>query len=128
MAKITGIGGVFFRTKSDSTIAGEFYTEKLGIEMEWPVGTTFATPEGKEKHEHGPVHWSIFAQDTKYFGDSDQQFMINYKVDNLDEYLLELSAKGVTIMPDRMNEEYGKFAWILDGDGYRIELWEPIEV
>jgi predicted enzyme related to lactoylglutathione lyase len=126
MAKITGVGGVFFRTKNEDVNAtSAFYQDQLGIAMEWPLGSTFATEEQRAAEQHGPVNWSIFAKDADYFGNLDQQFMINYKVDNLEEYLEELKAKGVTILPDRMDEVYGKFAWILDADGYRIELWEP---
>lgn len=128
MAKIIGIGGVFFRSKNANLEeASAFYQEKLGIVMEWPNGTTFATDEQKGAEQHGGVHWSIFANDSKYFGEEHQQFMINYKVDDLDAYLLELEAKGVTVLPERMEESYGKFAWILDSDGYRIELWQPAE-
>jgi predicted enzyme related to lactoylglutathione lyase len=69
--------------------------------------------------------WAIFPRDTRYFGTGNAGFMINYRVDNLDEMLEELTQAGVTIDPHREDYDYGRFAWIVDPDGNRIELWEP---
>ena len=69
--------------------------------------------------------WSPFPVDTRYFDPSNQDFMINYRVDDLDELLKELKKEGVEIVGDPESTDYGKFAWIIDPDGYKIELWEP---
>jgi predicted enzyme related to lactoylglutathione lyase len=74
----------------------------------------------------GATAWSTFADDTKYFGDDPRQAMINYRVDDLDGLLTQLAAAGVWIDPTRQDEGYGKFAWIKDCDGNRVELWQPL--
>ena len=125
MAKITGIGGIFFRAKTDDKALRAWYTEKLGIAEQWEGGTTFPWLEKEEPHAEGCTVWSVFKPEGTYFGDSGQSFMINYRVDNLDEYLQELESKGVEIIDRKDQDEYGKFAWIHDADGNRIELWQP---
>jgi predicted enzyme related to lactoylglutathione lyase len=77
-------------------------------------------PEG-----HGATVWSLFPSDTKYFGEDNQPVMLNFRVDDLDALLTELAAKGVWVDPKRQDEANGRFAWIRDGEGNRVELWEP---
>ncbi len=125
MARVTGVGGVFLRTK-DPKATAKWYAEYLGITLADFNGTAFMwsdeVPAGS-----GMTAWSAFPQDTEYFGDSGQPFMIDYRVDDLDALLTDLAAKGVWVDPKRQEEVYGKFAWIKDCDGNRVELWQPLE-
>ena len=124
MARVTGVGGVFLRSKDPGAMA-KWYAEHLGIKLHDFNGTAFQwsdeVPAGS-----GMTAWSAFPQDTSYFGDSGQAAMIDYRVDDLDALLAELAAKGVWIDPKRQDEVYGKFAWIKDCDGNRVELWQPL--
>jgi len=123
MARVTGVGGVFLRTK-DPKATAKWYAENLGITLADFNGTAFQwsdeVPAGT-----GMTAWSDFPENTEYFGDSGQPFMIDYRVDDLDALLTELAAKGVWVDPKRQDEVYGKFAWIKDCDGNRVELWQP---
>jgi len=124
MARVTGIGGVFIRSR-DHKALGAWYAEHLGIVLESYGGATLMwkdeVPAGT-----GMTTWSTFPKDTKYFGEGEQAVMINYRVDDLDALLAKLTAAGVWVDPKRMNESYGKFAWIKDLDGNRLELWQPL--
>ncbi len=124
MARVTGIGGVFLRSKDPKALA-KWYSENLGITLSDFNGTGFQwsdeVPAGT-----GMTAWSAFPQDTSYFGDGSQQSMINYRVDDLDALLATLSASGAWIDPKREDYAYGKFAWIKDCDGNRLELWQPL--
>jgi predicted enzyme related to lactoylglutathione lyase len=121
MAKVTGVGGVFLRS-ADPKALGAWYAKHLGIEV-GEYGATFSwddAPKGT-----GMTAWNPFPMDTTYFGEGKQAVMINYRVDDLDALLADLAAAGVWIDPKRMNESYGRFAWIKDCDGNRVELWQP---
>ncbi len=124
MARVTGVGGVFLRSKDPGAFT-KWYAEHLGIKLSDFNGAAFSwsdeVPAGS-----GMTAWSAFPLDTKYFGEGEQQAMVNYRVDDLDALLTELESKGVWIDPKRQNEVYGKFAWIKDCDGNRLELWEPV--
>lgn len=124
MARVTGVGGVFLRSKDPGALA-KWYAEHLGITLSDFNGTAFAwtdeVPAGS-----GMTAWSAFPHNTTYFGEGQQQVMVNYRVDDLDALLAELAAKGVWIDPKRQDEVYGKFAWIKDCDGNRLELWQPL--
>jgi predicted enzyme related to lactoylglutathione lyase len=124
MKRATGIGGVFFRSK-DPTATNAWYKEHLGV----PVGddgqTSFWWRDDEQPQRRGMTVWAPFEADTDYFGKPSQQWMINYRVENLDALLEELQREGVEIVPERAEYEFGKFAWIVDPDGNRIELWEP---
>jgi len=124
--RVLGVGGVFFRSPDPGRLAA-WYRDTLGFETEnWGAthGTSFA-PESM------PVNaftvWSIFASDTKYFGDPGQSFMFNLVVDDLDAALSRVSAAGGAVIPDREEHDFGRFGWIVDPDGNRVELWEPPE-
>lgn len=124
MKRVTGLGGIFFRARStESSMA--WYEKHLGIKPEWPGGHAFRWREAGEPEKPGTTVWSLFAPDTGYFGEQTQQYMVNYRVDNLDALLDALKAEGVWVDPKREDSEYGRFAWIRDCDGNRIELWEP---
>ncbi len=123
MARVTGIGGVFFRARDPKALTA-WYAKHLGVPVgEW--GTTFLWTD-EIPATTGSTAWSLFPQDTKYFGPGQQACMINYRVDDLDALLAQLTAAGVTIDPKRESAEYGHFAWIVDPEGNRIELWQPL--
>ena len=113
---VSGIGGVFFRSKDNKALAS-WYEKNFGIN-EVSTNTMWL-------QEEGPTVFSPFKEDTNYFGNKTQQFMINFRVRNLDKFLDVLSSNGVKIDENRMNESYGKFAWVYDPEGNKIELWEP---
>lgn len=121
--RILGIGGVFFKSASREQMR-QWYSKHLGlvdqgkgVMLPW---REFADP----KKEHSTV-WNVFPSTTKYFDPSPAPFMINYIVDDLEALLARLKQEGVKIDDKRMNESYGRFAWIYDFDGNKIELWEP---
>ena len=142
MARVTGIGGVFLRSHDPKRLTG-WYAEHLGVKLE-PYGVTFSWNDEVPKGT-GMTAWSVFPEDTKYFSPSStapsappgsehvspvasavpQQVMINYRVDDLPTLLAALRKSGVWIDPKQQDEGYGRFAWIQDCDGNRVELWEP---
>ncbi|HKD48040.1 MAG TPA: VOC family protein [Rhizomicrobium sp.] len=121
MARITGLGGVFFYS-ADPKALGAWYRDKLGLNIEdW--GGAVIRAEGA-----GPPHgvWAPFEKDTGYFSPSSREFMVNFAVDDLDGFLAALEAKGVEVK-GRQADRVGKFAWILDPDGTKIEFWQPAQ-
>ena len=124
MARVTGIGGVFFKS-SDPKALTAWYAENLGIQMSDYGGASFLWSD-EVPATTGQTAWSIFPETTKHFGGGSQTSMINYRVDDLDALLEKLAGAGVTIDPKREDASYGKFAWITDPDGNRVELWEPL--
>ena len=123
MKKVTGIGGIFFKSKDPEKMI-EWYRKHLGIESD-QYGATFEWGHAGSSASSGYTAWSVMPEDTKYFDPSLSPFMINYRVDDLHALLKELRKAGVKV-DDRVEEyEYGKFGWIMDPEGHRIELWEP---
>lgn len=125
MKRVTSIGGVFFRCK-DPEAQKQWYTRHLGLVMD-KYGTSFEWRHADDKERKGYTAWSPFSNDTDYFGEASQQYMINYRVENLEALVEQLKAEGVTIADAIEIYEYGKFVHILDGEGNRVELWEPID-
>lgn len=123
MKRVTGIGGLFFKTKDPEKMR-DWYSTHLGIKTD-QYGATFDWR--KENGEKGFTVWSTFKEDTKYFEPSEKQFMFNYRVENLEELLNVLKEEGVKIVGDIEVYDYGKFGWILDPEGNKIELWESID-
>ncbi|MFD0964371.1 VOC family protein [Pseudofulvibacter geojedonensis] len=121
--RVTGIGGIFFKSE-DPTAAKNWYKNHLGLNTD-DYGCTFwwKDKEGKD----ASTQWSPFKKDTKYFEPSKKEFMMNFRVHNLVELLEALKEEGVTIVGEIEEYDYGKFGWILDPDGNKIELWEPID-
>jgi predicted enzyme related to lactoylglutathione lyase len=120
MARITGFGGVFFRSADPQTLTA-WYRDVLGLSVEdW--GGAIIRAEGA-----GPGYgvWTPFKKDTDHFAPSTREFMINFAVDDLDAFLAGIEAKGVAVNGRQQLDGMGKFAWILDPDGTKIELWEP---
>ncbi len=124
MARVTGIGGIFFRGRDPKALAA-WYAQHLGIQVtEWG-GAQFLWSD-EIPPTTGSTAWNIFPADTKYFGATPQPYMVNYRVDDLDALLTQLAAAGVSIDPKREDASYGRFAWITDPEGNRIELWQPL--
>jgi predicted enzyme related to lactoylglutathione lyase len=120
MAKATGVGGVFLKAKDPKLLAG-WYAQHLGIAQSDDGSLVFDGPESG-----GTTVFAHFPAATQYFGDGPQQSMVNFRVDDLDALIGQLSAAGVRIDPKRENYSYGRFAWIWDPEGNRVELWQPL--
>ena len=121
--RIIGIGGVFFKTANRDQMR-EWYSKHLGL-TDKGSGATLPWREHDDAQKEHVTVFSIFPSTTKYLDPSPAPFMINYIVDDLDALLDRLEREGVKIDPKRMNESYGRFAWIYDADGNKIELWQP---
>jgi catechol 2,3-dioxygenase-like lactoylglutathione lyase family enzyme len=122
--RILGIGGVFFKSANrDQT--REWYAKHLGL-ADKGEGVMLPWRERDDPQKEHATVWSIFPSTTKYFDPSPAPFMINYIVDDMDALLDRLKQEGVKIDPKRMDESYGRFAWIYDSDGNKIELWQPV--
>jgi predicted enzyme related to lactoylglutathione lyase len=127
MKRVTGLGGVFFKT-TDPKKTKEWYGKHLGLPLdEYGVSFKWIDPNNKDAKEPAVTAWSPFAADTKYFQPSEKPFMFNYRVENLVELLKILKEEGVQIVGEVEEYPYGKFGWIMDPDGNKIELWEPKE-
>jgi predicted enzyme related to lactoylglutathione lyase len=125
MKKVTGIGGIFFKCKDPDKVK-DWYKTHLGFNTD-QYGTNFEWREGADPAKYGFTQWSPFSDATKYFEPSDKDFMINYRVENLELLVSELKKGGVTIVDSIESYDYGKFIHILDPEGNKIELWEPID-
>ena len=120
MARITAIGGVFFRSPDPKALIA-WYRDTLGLRVEdW--GGAMITADG-----NGPPHgvWAPVKNDTHYFTPSTREFMINFAVDDLDAFLAGLEERGIEVQGRQQMDGRGKFAWILDPDGTKVEFWEP---
>ena len=121
MKRVTGLGGIFFRAKDPKALY-EWYRTHLGIESVPGAGAMWGNSDAE-----GDVLnvFAIFPHDTKYFKSDERQFMINFRVDDLDELLKALREEGVSVDEKAEAYDYGKFGWITDPEGNRVELWEP---
>lgn len=120
MARITGIGGIFFKCADPKALAN-WYRDMLGFAIEdWGGALLKSGPKGPPQ-----AVWAPFDNDTKYFAPSGREFMINFAVDDLGEVVAMLEGKGVNILGREDNDPSGKFAWLLDPAGTKVELWEP---
>ncbi len=124
--KVTGIGGVFFKCKDPKKVR-EWYSSNLGLNTN-QYGSVFEWRQGDDTTKKGFTQWSPFGEKTKYFEPSTKDFMINYRVENLEALVEQLIKNGVTITDKIESVEYGKFVHILDIEGNKIELWEPNDV
>jgi predicted enzyme related to lactoylglutathione lyase len=121
--KVTGIGGVFFKSKNPAK-SKEWYEINLGIKSD-KYGHSFKWRDQEYQSTECITQWSPMAEDTDYYHPSKSEFMINYRVDNLEALLLELKRNKVKIIGEMQEFDYGKFAWVIDPDGRKVELWEP---
>ena len=125
MKKVTGIGGIFFKC-DDPQKMKDWYSQNLGLPVE-SYGTMFKWRDIDNPDKEGATIWSPFKKDTKHFEPSKKDFMINYRVENIEELVEQLKKDGVTIIDEIVTyDEYGKFVHILDPEGNSIELWEDV--
>ena len=125
MARITGIGGVFFKSSGDPKALAKWYEDTLGLALE-PFGAAVLKWPDDKAEDGGLTVWHVAESSTEWFAPSGSSFMINYRVDDLTEMLTQLEAAGVEVLQGPESHENGKFAWIMDPDGNKVELWEPL--
>ena len=121
--RVTGIGGIFFKCKDPKQMR-EWYKTHLGLNTN-AYGTVFEWRQGADSTKKGFTQWSPFSEKTKYFQPSEKDFMINYRVENLEALVAELKKEGVTVTDSIETVDYGKFVHIMDIEGNKLELWEP---
>ena len=124
--KVNGIGGIFFKCKDAKKIR-EWYATHLGFSVN-QYGAVFEWRQGADSSQKGFTQWSPFNEKTKYFEPSTKEFMINYRVENLEALVEQLRKDSVTITDKIETVEYGKFVHIMDIEGNKIELWEPNDI
>ena len=124
MKRVTGIGGVFFKARDPAALR-EWYRRHLGINAEEWGGTAFQWRHADNPEGQGTTVWSVFDPDSSYFGAGGQAYMINYRVDDLDALIAALRQEGCQVDDKTDSSEFGKFGWVTDPEGNRIELWEP---
>ena len=124
MKRVTGIGGIFFKAK-DPKALGAWYKLHLGIEIEEWGGAAFRWGGSSTENSTGSTIWNPFSEDTTYFSPGNANFMINYRVDDLHALLNTLRSEGVHVEQKTEESEYGKFGWIIDPEGNKVELWQP---
>jgi len=124
MKRITGVGGVFFKAK-DPKALGDWYREHLGVPLETWGGAAFRWQSVDNPTGIGTTSWSLFEESTTYFGQGSASFMVNYRVHDLHALLAALRAEGCAVEAKVEESEYGKFGWVTDPEGNRVELWEP---
>jgi catechol 2,3-dioxygenase-like lactoylglutathione lyase family enzyme len=122
MKRVTGIGGIFFKAK-DPKALGAWYRDHLGVEVnDW----NFASFEwGGDGSPSGQTLFTLFKADTDYLAPSKAPFMVNFRVDNRDALIAALKAEGCNVVDKTDDSEYGKFGWVIDPEGNKVELWEP---
>ncbi|TAJ75111.1 MAG: VOC family protein [Gallionellaceae bacterium] len=122
MAKVTGVGGVFFKARDPKALA-DWYRDNLGLDVQ-PWGGA-ALRWGTPENPSGSTAWSLFSEDSSHFEPSASPFMVNYGVDDLVGLLAALRERGCQILAGPEESEHGKFGWLLDPEGNKVELWEP---
>ena len=126
MARVTGIGGIFFKSRKDNKALAAWYQKHLGVPLESWGGAILHWPDDKAP-DKGVTVWHVAEKDTQWFSPSDASFMVNYRVDDLDAMLAQLRAGGIDILKGPEADDNGKFAWLLDPEGNKIELWQPVK-
>jgi predicted enzyme related to lactoylglutathione lyase len=124
--KVTGIGGIFFKCKDPGKLK-EWYKTNLGLNTN-QYGVVFEWYQGSDSTKKGFTQWGPFKETTKYFEPSTKEFMINYRVQNMDALVDELKKNGVTVVDSIQSVEYGKFVHIVDLEGNKLELWQANDV
>ena len=124
MARVTGIGGVFFLSHGKGSDLSSWYQEHLGMQLE-DFGAAILNWQDDTAEDKGMTVWSIADRDSDWFKPSDSPFMINYRVDNMEEMIEQLTSAGIEIQQGPEYHENGAFAWIMDPAGNKVELWEP---
>ena len=124
MKRVTGIGGIFFKAK-DAAALREWYKRHLGIDVQSWGGTAFTWSDAEGKPVGGTTAWSIGPQGSDQFAPSGAPFMINYRVEDLLALVAVLKEEGCNVLEKIDDSEYGKFAWVIDPEGNKVELWQP---
>jgi predicted enzyme related to lactoylglutathione lyase len=124
MARITGIGGVFFKSTSDHKRLAAWYRDNLGLALEDWGGAILKWSEDRAA-DGGQTVWHVAERESKWFSPSTSSFMINYRVDDMTALLAQLRKNGVEIVKGPDSDATGTFAWVMDPDGNKVELWEP---
>lgn len=122
MKRVTGIGGIFFKS-SDPKALGAWYRDHLGLDVTDWGGVIFQW--GNSDNPAGMTVWSLFAADTDKMAPSSAPFMVNFRVADLDALLAALRTEGCNVLPETEDSEFGKFGWVIDPDGNKVELWQP---
>lgn len=126
MARVTGIGGVFFKSTSDDRALAAWYEKHLGMPLDKSFGGAVLSWPDDKAEDKGLTVWHVAGPESMWFSPSASSFMINYRVDNMEEMIAQLKQAGVDIVGGPESHENGKFAWIVDPDGNKVELWEPM--
>lgn len=124
MRRVTGIGGIFF-TAQDPKALAEWYRRHLGIDVQDWGGTAFEWVDAEGRPAKGMTIWSVGSADSRPFAPSDAPFMVNYRVDDLAGLLQALRDEGCQVLDKTEDGEYGKFGWVIDPEGHKVELWQP---
>lgn len=124
MKRVTGIGGIFFKSK-DPKALGDWYRTHLGMDVQEWGGVAFSWASTDNPSGTGTTIWSPFKAESTYFAPSTSTFMVNYRVDDLHALLAQLRAEGCEVDTKVEESEFGKFGWVMDPDGNRLELWQP---
>lgn len=124
MPRVTGIGGVFLKARDREALSA-WYRERLGVPVQDWHGAMFQIADDASPSKQSYAVWSLFANDTTYFGAGTQTCMVNFCVDDLDALLVSLRAAGCAVDEKTHADEFGKFGWVTDPEGNRVELWEP---
>jgi predicted enzyme related to lactoylglutathione lyase len=124
MRRVTGIGGIFFKAR-DAVALRAWYQRHLGIDVQEWGGAAFSWTDAEGKAATGTTIWTIGAAEGDYFAPSTAPFMINYRVENLHALVKALKEEGCSVLEKIEESEYGKFAWVIDPEGNKVELWEP---
>jgi predicted enzyme related to lactoylglutathione lyase len=124
MKRVTGIGGIFFKAK-DAKALQAWYKEHLGIDVQPWGGAAFDWTDGEGKPVGGTTAWSIASMQSEQFAPSTASFMVNYRVADLHSLIKALRAEGCNVLEKIDESEYGKFGWVIDPEGNKVELWEP---
>ncbi|MFN3196357.1 MAG: VOC family protein [Chlorobiota bacterium] len=123
--RVTGIGGIFFKSDNPDKMK-EWYTKNLGL-VKNEYGSLFEFRDSNNPESKGYLQWSPFEKETKYFAPSSKDYMINYRVVNIEAMIENMRSEGIEIIGEIEEYEYGKFAHIVDPEGNKIELWEPVD-
>lgn len=124
MHRVTGIGGVFIKAREPQALR-DWYRKHLGMEIEAWGGMSFRWQTPEASNPQGATVWSVFEPDSDYFAPSQAPFMVNYRVADLHGLLAALRAEGCDVVDKTDESEYGKFGWVMDPEGNKLELWEP---
>jgi predicted enzyme related to lactoylglutathione lyase len=124
MRRVTGIGGIFFKAK-DAPALRDWYKRHLAIDVQTWGGTAFAWADSEGRPTGGTTVWSVATEGSDQFAPSQASFMVNYRVDDLRALVTALKAEGCNVLDKIDDSEYGKFAWVIDPEGNKVELWQP---